>query len=90
MHESCDISSVMLKDKQAIVLLSIHVLAYMPITSVPGAIREVVPSSPIHLKYTTSIGRLMWPINWKPLILVKAILTNGSIGLFFSSLTKQL
>ena len=52
MHESCGISSVIWKDKKAVVLLSTHALSIefpcMPVTTVPrrnGAIKENVPST---------------------------------------------
>jgi hypothetical protein len=61
-HRSRGLSSVMWKDKCLVLLISTHALPIcfpcMPVHIVPwrnGAVREIVPMSPMLVDYTTSM-----------------------------------
>lgn len=60
MHKSRGISCVLWKDKRLVLLISTHALPIdfpcVPVPTVPrrdGALRKPIPTSPIHLEYTT-------------------------------------
>jgi hypothetical protein len=60
MHESRFMSSVLWKDKKPVLLLSTSTLPIgfpcVPVDTVPrrnGAVREAIPTSPMHVEYTT-------------------------------------
>jgi hypothetical protein len=60
MHESRSMSSVLWKDKKPVLLLSTSAIPIgfpcVPVDTVPrrnGAVREAIPTSPIHVEYTT-------------------------------------
>jgi hypothetical protein len=60
MHESRSMSSVLWKDKKPVLLLSTNAISIgfpcVPVDTVPrpnGAVREAIPTSPMHVEYTT-------------------------------------
>jgi hypothetical protein len=60
MHDSCGIACALWKDKQPVLLLSIHIqpigFPCQPMDVVPrqnGAIQEEIQSSPMHKEYIT-------------------------------------